>query len=401
MSDDKRLTLAEARAQAAKKPPKRPPAIPAVPKRPYPDVAATLAALPPMRDYDMERRILLEGWTPADLGAIYDGGYEHPRPELLAPAGEPGLFYRRAVNCLYGDSGSGKSWVALRAARDEMDAGGHVLWIDLEANGPEVVERLRTIAVSRETITGRFHYVQPVNSVGRQVVDHITGLVESLGITMVVLDSIGEAFSVEGLNEDRDNEVGPWIRQVLRPIADNGVMVVVIDHSTKAKDAPLYPSGSKRKRAAWTGAGYLVEARPAFTRDSIGWLSLTTAKDRHGTRQAGTEAARVQVSPELDGGLSFSVHPASKPAVGRDQTLDDLVVSMVSVLKDLGGDTGVSQRVVLERASEAGVKGKTDAKRAALEEAVRLGYVSADQGPRNAHMYRFASDVPDGEEDPT
>src|ERR687898_486158 len=66
---------------------------------------------------------------------------------------------------------------------------------------------------------------------------------------------------LEGVDEDRDVQVGPWLRRVARRLADStGAGVIIIDHSTKAKDNPLFPSGSKRKRAAITGASYHVEA---------------------------------------------------------------------------------------------------------------------------------------------
>jgi len=337
----------------------------------------------------------LEGWTPVDLTAIYDGGYNPPRPVLLAPDDRPGLFYRGAINCLYGDSGSGKSWLALRAAREELEAGGDVLWIDLESNGPEVVDRLRTIAVDRETITTRFHYVAPANNIGALVVPYIEMLVSRIKASMIVIDSIGEAFSIEGVNEDRDNEVGPWMRQVLRPLAESGAMVIVIDHATKAKDAPLYPSGSKRKRAAWTGAGYLVEARPGFTKDSTGWLILTTAKDRHGARKAGSEAARVVVDPDPDGGLRFVVHPPedAKDDAENGPSLDSTVAEMVQAIEEMGSPDGVSGRAAVARARDAGVKGSTDQLRAALEEGVRLGHLIDTPGPRNSHLYRPAKAV--------
>ena len=76
-------------------------------------------------------------------------------------------------------------------------------------------------------------------------------------MTLAVVDSLGEAFGLEGIDENHDVEVAPWLRRVARRLADAGLSVLLLDHSTKSADNPRRPSGSKRKRAAITGASYL------------------------------------------------------------------------------------------------------------------------------------------------
>ena len=90
---------------------------------------------------------------------------------------------------------------------------------------------------------------------------------------VVVIDSLGEAFGTEGINKDRDDEVGPWLRGVARTLADAGPAVVLVDHSTKSQRQPAPPFGIERKRAAIGGASYLVETVTGFAKGQSGRLS--------------------------------------------------------------------------------------------------------------------------------
>lgn len=339
---------------------------------------------------------LLEGWTPVDLSPVLDGTWTPRRPVLLAPVGDDGLFYRGSINSLYGDSGSGKSLLAAMAVREEVEAGGRVLWIDLEASADETAHRMLTVGLDAELIRSRFHYVSPQNSIGSAVAGYVVMLIRQLGVTMVVIDSSGEAMAVQGINEDRDAEVGPWMRGFVRAITDGEVLTLLIDHATKAADSSLYPSGSKRKRAAWTGAGYLVEARPAFTKESTGWLTLTVAKDRHGTRRQGTKAVRICVEP-VDGGLVMSSYPPDEESTGKARTtVSDLGHQIVDVMREMhneaaeaGLPTRVSMREVIGRVKDAGVRGSSEDKRAAIDWAVRSGLLIETPGPRNARLIEW------------
>src|SRR5690606_34602190 len=137
----------------------------------------------------------------------------------------------------------------------------------------------------------RFHYLSPGVEADEHAVGMVVDLVESVGASLVVIDSVGEAFGLEGLNENNDNEVAPWLRRVARRLADTGAAVGLVDHSTKSSENPLFPSGSKRKRAAITGAQYLVEATRPLTKEHGGQLRLTCGKDRHGNYRRGEAAA--------------------------------------------------------------------------------------------------------------
>lgn len=233
-------------------------------------------------------------WEEIDLGPALRGEISRPQATVLQRDDGQALFYPGRVNGIHGDSGLGKSMLVAYACAQELHDGHHVGWIDFEEPDETViVERLRMFGCEDETITSQLHYFRPqdpfdIISIPRTV----TASIEQQW-TLLVIDSLGEAFGLAGINEDKDVEVGPWLRSVTRVLADAGPAVVTIDHATKAADNPLHPSGSKRKRAAITGASYLIEAPVALTRDHGGKLKITCAKDRHGNYQRGKEVCSL------------------------------------------------------------------------------------------------------------
>ena len=228
-------------------------------------------------------------------------------PEVFRRDDGSHLFYRGRVNSVHGDSGDGKSMVVTLAAVQELGAGHRVIWIDFEDNETVIVERLRLLGATDDTIADRFHYHRPTAPFDAVAVAEIERDCDD--VTLLVIDSLGEAFGLEGIDEDRDVQVGPWLRRVARTLADVGPAVVIIDHSTKAKDNPLFPSGSKRKRAAVTGASYLVTAAVPLTREHGGRLALTVAKDRHGNYKRGERVATFDLAFYPDGGASVKLWP--------------------------------------------------------------------------------------------
>jgi hypothetical protein len=321
------------------------------------------------------------------------GEIASPLPTVLHRDDGVALFYAGQLNGIHGDSGTGKSWVTLVAAAQQIRAGKHVVWIDLEdPNEATIVGRLLLLGLTAEQIRDHFHYINPKTAPNPSALALVHDVINTTSATLVVVDSLGEAFGLDGINEDKDNEVGPWIRTVLRPLADTGAAVVVIDHSTKAADNPMHPSGSKRKRAAITGASYLVTAPKPLDREHGGRLALTCAKDRHGHYRRGLVVANVEMAVYPDDGMTWHVWPPASTESERGAV--DLFTARAAVVavKNYIDETGEppSGRV-LQQAMK--VKASTDAKRAGIEAAVDLGCLRVENGPRGARLYRYVRDV--------
>jgi hypothetical protein len=230
-----------------------------------------------------------ESFQPVDLTDVLSGRYVAPSPSILKRDDRQALLYRGQINGVHGDSGLGKGWVALFAAAEQLRAGSTVLMLDLEDVASSIIGRLRLLGVNDQAIDERFIYIRPQAAFDQLAVEYLVQIISERRPALVIVDSLGEAFGLEGIDENHDSEVGPWLRRVPRRLADvtdegyDGPAVLIVDHVTKTNDNPLHPSGSKRKRAAVGGAQYWLQAPEPLSADKGGRLRLICAKDRHGT----------------------------------------------------------------------------------------------------------------------
>ena len=344
-----------------------------------------------------EKDPLDESWRPVDLRPALRGAHTRPEPEILTRDDERALAYRGKVNGLHGDSGDGKSWVAEIAAAQQIAAGYHVVWVDFEDDEFTIIERLRELGATPTNILERFHYHHPTAPFDDQAVALIETEAREHDAALVVIDSLGEAFGLEGIDEDRDVQVGPWLRHVARHLSETtNACIIVIDHSTKAKDNPLFPSGSKRKRAAFTGASYLVEAVHTLTREDGGKLRIICAKDRHGCYRRGELVAYVDFHRYPDGGMTVRVegHPA-RSADTADEILRTVARAAIRAAKK-------AERTLSGRELEAlmNVKASAQRKRAAIDYAVGECSLKVESGPRRSKLYSYVRDLVNREDAP-
>lgn len=337
--------------------------------------------------------VAAESWWRVDLGPTLRGEVVPVLPTLLCREDGPGLFYPGRVNELHADSGIGKTWAALEAAKQELKAGRNVGWIDYEEpDATTAVGRLRALGCTDGEIAAGLHYHSPKDSTSLLALDLIVNEIIDAGIGLVVIDSLGEAFGLDSVNEDRDNEVGPWLRRVARVLADTGAGVILIDHSTKANDNPLHPSGSKRKRAAITGASYLVDALEPLTKDRGGRLRLTCAKDRHGHYRRGEVAAEIVLTVYPDDGMTVHVVAPEHREHDPDERLRVIARAAVRAVKKRQEDTG--QPISLRQLKEVmAVKAGSESKTAGIEHAVENGAIRIEVGPRGAHLHHYVSEL--------
>lgn len=331
-------------------------------------------------------------WDTVDLVEVVRHPGEPMEPSVLRFDGEDvGLFYASKLNGIHGDSGVGKSWLALIAAAQELMHFGGVLWIDFESTAQETVHRLMALGVPVDRIVSSFHYISPDSAMDETVVSRLLAMLRRSDADLVVIDSLGEAFGLEGINENNDNEVTPFFRRVVRPITDAEFTVLLIDHQAKSSEHPLHASGSKRKRAAMTGSSFLVEAPQPFDKGRGGRLKLTTAKDRGGHFGRGKPAAFIDIDVWPDGGITYHVtRPSTTDAKAEDIKLLLATKAAVKAARDLGQEAPMS---VLE--AQMGIKASATVKRAGIEHAAMLGSLTESAGKRGSRLFRYCQDLPE------
>jgi hypothetical protein len=344
----------------------------------------------PSRDDDA-----LASWRAWDLGPTLAGEHTAITPDVFRRGDGAALLYSRHTNELHGDSGVGKGWLAALAAAQVLRAQEGVVWLDFEDPDPTLlVDRLRGLGVHDDYIAGALRYHHPTDPSSTLAVDLIVAEARSIRAPLVVVDSIGEAFALDGIDENKDAEVGPWIRRVARRLADETYAAVLgLDHSTKAADNPLHPSGSKRKRAAITGASYLVEqvGTRALTREDGGKLRLRCAKDRHGHYKRGAVVAEVECTVYPDDGATWHVRaPAASTVPAAVARLDRLARAAAAACKN--ADRPLTQNDVRARMD---VPARPSDQRAGIDQAIALGAIRVEPGPNRSKLHTWVRDLPE------
>jgi hypothetical protein len=301
--------------------------------------------------------------------AIRNGTHEPTLPTVLAVVGALALFYRARINALFGESGGGKSWLALATIAEVVRNGGWALMADYEDNPVGIAERLVLLGLTDDEIA-RVDYRNPVTGIGKGA-----GILEAEARTydLVVIDSTGEAMAAGGVDSNNDGEVAQWFKLAkMMSRLPGGPAVLVLDHIPKDKEAPSsYAIGSQRKRAAVTGAAYRVDTIKEPAKGRNGKLKLTVAKDRPGNRPKGSTAAEVAVVSD-HGAVRIELHisDAQAAAEAGEKFRPTTLMERVSRYLEQMAGTWVSARDVSRNC-----QGKTDGLRLALECLVEDGFV--------------------------
>lgn len=325
-------------------------------------------------------------WAPVDLSGIVDGildgTLQGPTPEILTRSDGQGIFYRGRVNGVHGDSTAGKTWTALVACVQHMEAGGHALFLDMEDSPAGITGRLIALGMQKHLILERFHYVQVEDSLSRNMAQ-VVAIVERFGDVFVVVDSVGEALALDGLNADVDADVAFWFTNVARQIARVGGTPLLLDHRPKSGDGELWPIGSQRKRAAITGAQYLQEALSPFSREKAGAARIKCAKDRNGFYAQREVVAVLHVTPNGDGSVRvlLEAQGSSDPSAEfRPTVLMHKVSQVLGLHSEPLTFNGITDRV----------KGKRTGIRMAVDALIAEGYVTTADGPRGSVLHTSA-----------
>lgn len=298
------------------------------------------------------------------------------------------LIYAGRINPLQGEPGGGKTWVALHACVEAITEGHHVMYIDLEDHPSSVFARMLTLGADKEDIRARFHYVNPENPMGIDDWDVIERNIKRDNIAIVVIDSIGELLSMQGIRSSNDDdEVAKLYRLIPRRIAKLGPAVILLDHVTKANssDGPqLWAIGSQRKKAAVDGAAYMVETIKAFAAGQDGKIALRTAKDRNGNFVVGHVVAEIHVSSSQEGDrLKLDVRA---PQMSGDGTHQRQTTNMRRVTEWLAEKTtdSAGSRNEIQRGTEIHDRYMTTV----LRDLVAEGWVNKySSGPGKADRY--------------
>jgi hypothetical protein len=222
-------------------------------------------------------------WKPVDLLQFFDGSYETPVTSILTRTDDKSLIYAGRVHSFYGESESGKSWLAQIAVAEQLKQFRKVVYIDFESDAADLVFRLGSLGVSQAEILQNFTYIRP--DAARDHDDpYWQNLLKPNSSSLVIIDGVTEALTMWG-GETKDNDaITRWMRLFPRAIAQqSGAAVISIDHVTKDKETRgRFAIGGQAKLATIDGAAYLIEPIEVLAPGRTGTLTVRVTKDRPG-----------------------------------------------------------------------------------------------------------------------
>ena len=346
----------------------------------------------PEIQYDPDTGEIIEqesSWKPIELSPYYDGLFQEQSANILSRTDGKALIYSGKVHSFYGESESGKSWVAQITTAELLKADKKVIYIDFESDPQDIVKRLKALGVSRANLLHYFTYIRPEGV--RDVSDpYWQAILEPDSATMVVIDGVTESLTMFG-GETVDNDaITRWMRNFPRTVANrSGAAVILIDHITKNSETRgRFAIGGQAKLATIDGAAYLVEPIEVLSPGRVGSLTIRVTKDRPGDirRNAGmwrksdrTQEAAVLTMDSTRAQIQYIIQPPTNEEEMEERMNHKRLKEVADFIHT---NPGCSRRAVTD-----GVKGGREAIGARLQEMFKQGFIDNRGSETNFILY--------------
>jgi len=219
-------------------------------------------------------------WLPEFINT--DNIFDEPEPSILRRADGHHIFYAGKINALFGESESGKTWIALEAVRQELEKNNTVFYLDFEDSVRGIYNRLNTLGADLRHFK-TFLYSNPSEPLTQGAREALLTRIDEYKPSLIVVDGVNAAMNVMGLDLEKNKDATSFSQEVLRPMRLHNAAIITIDHVTKSKDnRGNYAIGAQAKRADIDGCAVAVEVEIAFGRGIDGALALKVTKDRPG-----------------------------------------------------------------------------------------------------------------------
>ena len=328
-------------------------------------------------------------WKPIALKDYYDGLFAAPVATILKRTDGNGLIYTGRVHSIYGESESGKSWVAQIASAECLKSDKKVIYIDFESDPSDVVGRMKSLGVSRANLLQYFTYIRPDGP--RDADDpYWQAILESGSAELIIIDGVTESLTMWG-GETKDNDaITRWMRIFPRTVATaSGAAVVLIDHITKnAETRGRFAIGGQAKLATIDGAAYLVEPLEALAPGRVGSLTMRVTKDRPGyiRKIAGmwrksdrTQEAAVFV---IDSTRPLMQYAITVPLIEDELEANKEFKKSKEIVEFVHNHPGCTRRLIQE-----GVAGSKDAIGERISDLITGGWIDNKGNDRSFILY--------------
>jgi hypothetical protein len=327
-------------------------------------------------------------WKPVELKDYYDGLFQAPIATILKRSDGAGLIYEGRVHSIYGESESGKSWIAQIATAEMLKADKKVIYIDFESDAIDIVNRLKNLGVSRANLLQYFTYIRPDGP--RDVSDpYWKAILEPDSATLVIIDGVTESLTMWGGQTKDNDEITRWMRIFPRTVATaSGAAVVLIDHITKnAETRGRFAIGGQAKLATIDGAAYLVEPLEALSPGRTGTLTMRVTKDRPGfIRKVSGMWRKSDRTQETAIFTIDSTRPQMQYVIGVPKGDDEVEADNIrfrrfEIMEYVHANPGASRRDI-----NAGIKGDDKVKKDRTDGLVDEGFIE-NRGNKNSFIF--------------
>ena len=316
-----------------------------------------------------------EGLTFADFGQTVTLLDIERLPSAFDRVDGATLLYEGLANTIYGEPSTGKSWIGLMVAIQQLRAGRRVLWWDNEDRATTLARRLQLLrATDLIGVDDLAWRAGDMHESAIAMAEALAFLDGGNGPGLVVIDS-ATSF---GCPKD-GADVQPWITAHIKPWLNAGHTTLLLDHVPKQrKDRPAGAVGSYEKLSDIRGAALYAHGT-AWNGQDGGAVHLTIHKDAGGQLPAPKFSTVATIAAEWDGPtLAYTV---GLPNAKEDG--EDLQTELMDALEQAGSDGVRGSRAIRDL-----LKGKR-AKDidAARDELVAAGLVEKRPDGGNAQRY--------------
>lgn len=139
------------------------------------------------------------------------------------------ILLARTYTLVSAKAGAGKTMLALALARNVVEAGGTVVYLDQE-NGPDVLkERAIALGYTAEHLGRLRYFAYP--SAGHNELGELVAEVVAQRPTLVVFDAKANFLAAAQYAEDDAGDNTDWHRIVIQPLMSSGAAVLDLDHT--------------------------------------------------------------------------------------------------------------------------------------------------------------------------
>jgi hypothetical protein len=326
-------------------------------------------------------------WLPDFINA--DNIFDEPEPSILRRADGHHIFYAGKINALFGESESGKTWIALEAVRQELEKNNTVFYLDFEDSVRGIYNRLNTLGADLKHFK-TFLYSNPSEPLTQGAREALLTRIDEFKPSLIVVDGVNAAMNVMGLDLEKNKDATSFSQEVLRPMRLHNAAIITIDHVTKSKDnRGNYAIGAQAKRADIDGCAVAVEVEIAFGRGIDGALALKVTKDRPGFVRAicqeGKNLGIANIKALELGGIKITLEGATVEVL----TLEKKMEQVSQFMADHGVE--MNKNEIAKRLRSEGLPIGNDGLKVILDSLVNRRCLSVKQvGQKNLYRHEMA-----------